>query len=144
MPTEPSEPEDEQDEKRRILANDLSVRDSGTFLSHTHSEAGGRFASVESQQVIGRDGAPRYPALPSSSPWAGPDLVGPEPPLGFSVDEMIPSAARLNMNLSLHRLIPPLVPATLKQLAAPDAASSATDAERAGPSSSADDGSSDE
>ena len=134
MPTEPSEPEDEQDEKRRILANDLSVRDSGTFLSHTHSEAGGRFASVESQQVIGRDGPPHYPALPASSPWHGTDPVPDEPPLGYRIDAM-PELEPPTVDASFG---PVDAQATNDPAAAPSsgAVSSPSSDERAGSSSS--------
>ena len=97
MADNPDDPES-QAVRRATLENDRKVREAnaarlreqaGTFLSHTHADtAGGRFAAAEAQTVIGRDSAPHYPQLPASSPWGGEDLVGPEPPLGFSVDEM--------------------------------------------------------
>jgi hypothetical protein len=38
---------EEQDERRRVLANDQRVREqTGTFMSHTHSELGGRFSAA--------------------------------------------------------------------------------------------------
>jgi hypothetical protein len=54
------DPED-QAERRRVLLNDARVRnqsrnqsngDTGTYLSHTHSEVGGRFASQSIQQSL--------------------------------------------------------------------------------------------
>jgi hypothetical protein len=48
------DPEDRA-ERRRVLQNDARVRDqsrngdSGTYLSHTHSDVGGRFAVTEHQ-----------------------------------------------------------------------------------------------
>jgi hypothetical protein len=74
----------DQTEKRQTLVNDVRVRDqSNTFLGFTHSEVGGRFKVESKEYVVGRDGPPRYPQLPASSPWSG---LGPEPgqepPLG--------------------------------------------------------------
>ena len=52
------DPED-QNERRRILLNDARVReqsrngDTGTYLSHTHSELGGRFAVTNHQTITG-------------------------------------------------------------------------------------------
>jgi DNA-binding XRE family transcriptional regulator len=37
--------------------------------------------------VIGGTAIPKYPELPSG-PWAGPDIVPPEPPTGYRIDEM--------------------------------------------------------
>ena len=68
----------EQEEKRRVLEND---KQGSTFLDHTHNDTGGRFSAISNPTVIGTEPLPRYPQLPASSPWAGPDLVGDEPPL---------------------------------------------------------------
>jgi hypothetical protein len=84
---------DEQRERREVLANDRRVREQqakgSTYLDHHHSELGGRFSSVETETVTGRPSS-QPPPLPASSPWAGPDMVPPEPPLGYAVDEMVP------------------------------------------------------
>jgi hypothetical protein len=64
-------------------------RDSSTFLNHTHSDAGGRFAAVGAATVMGQTPNP-YPALPASLPWDGADPVPDEPPLGYRIDAMIP------------------------------------------------------
>src|SRR6516162_4701971 len=85
-------PED-QEERRRVLLNDARVReqarngDTGTYLSHTHSELGGRFALTEHQTITGVV-SPAPPPLPSTSPWAGPDPVPHEPPLGYRIDDL--------------------------------------------------------
>ena len=85
--------QEDQEERRRVLQNDARVReqsrngDTGTYLSHTHSELGGRFAVAEHQTITGVV-SPSPPALPATSPWAGPDLVGTEPPLGYRIDAM--------------------------------------------------------
>jgi hypothetical protein len=50
--------QEEQAEKRRVLLQDADVRananrngDTGTYLSHTHSEVGGRSAVNEHQTI---------------------------------------------------------------------------------------------
>jgi hypothetical protein len=71
--------QEDQSERRRVLANDQRVREqTGTFHSHTHFEEGGRF-KVADAQIVGQTAVPNYPA--ASPPWQGPDLVGDEPPL---------------------------------------------------------------
>jgi hypothetical protein len=86
---------EEQAERREVLRNDQRVREQGsTYYGHTHSDLGGRFALAQGrEQIIGESPTPIYPALPASSPWAGPDLVGKEPPVGYSVNALEPSAA---------------------------------------------------
>ena len=68
----------EQAERRRVLAQDASLREqTGTFMSHTHSDAGGRFSAVGAANVVGSTQFPQYPA-------AGPHQSDPcelEPPL---------------------------------------------------------------
>jgi hypothetical protein len=88
---------DEQRERREVLENDRRVREQqkgSTYFQHAVAEADeprGRFQnSSGTTTVIGRDGPPAYPTLPASSPWAGEDPVGMEPPLGYAVDEMVP------------------------------------------------------
>jgi len=84
-----SDPES-QAERRRVLINDARVRDqqsTGTYLSHTHSELGGRFALTEHQTITGVV-SPAPPQLPSNSPWHGPDPVPDEPPLGYDVNAL--------------------------------------------------------
>ena len=86
------DPED-QNERRRVLLNDARVReqsrngDTGTYLSHTHSELGGRFAVTNHQTITGIV-SPAPPPLPANSPWHGSDPVPDEPPLGYRIDEM--------------------------------------------------------
>src|SRR5215472_2256845 len=74
--------QEDQTERRRVLANDARVREQGsTYLAHTTNDTGGRFAQIGAATIVGADPIPKYPA--ASSPWAGPDLVGPEPPLAY-------------------------------------------------------------
>jgi hypothetical protein len=81
------------DERRGSSVTDLRTnqREVSTFLHHAQAaindEAGGRFARVQPQILIGADPIPRYPAL-SSGPWSGSDPVGQEPSLGFSIDDL--------------------------------------------------------
>jgi hypothetical protein len=85
--------QEDQAEKRRVLINDACVReqsrngDTGTYLSHTHSELGGRFALTEHQTITGVV-SPAPPPLPVNSPWHGSDPVPDEPPLGYPIDAM--------------------------------------------------------
>jgi hypothetical protein len=91
-------PEDDvsQAEKRAVLRNDAAVRananrngETGTYLSHTHiDDAGGRFAAVNAATIVGQTPAPKYPAASAHQA----DPVGIEPPLGFSVNDLEPSA----------------------------------------------------
>jgi hypothetical protein len=82
-----------QSEKASVLRNDERVReqsrngDTGTYLSHTHSELGGRFAVTEHQTITGAV-SPVPPPLPVNSPWHGSDPVPDEPPLGYRIDAM--------------------------------------------------------
>jgi hypothetical protein len=81
--TKPFRTDATNEEKLATLLNDKRVlreKNTGTFLSHTHSDEGGRFAKP--QQIVGSEPVPEYPAGPNWSPQA----VGVEPPLGF-VDE---------------------------------------------------------
>jgi hypothetical protein len=74
--------QEEQAERRRVLANDQRVRQqTGTFMSHTHSELGGRYsAATPTPYVIGSTAVPIYPQ--ASTPFQR-DLVPIEPPLSF-------------------------------------------------------------
>jgi hypothetical protein len=83
--------DEEQRERRETLENDRRVREQqsrgSTYLDHHHAELGGRFGSVETETITGRP-SPQPPPLPASSPWAGPDMVPPELPLGYRIDQM--------------------------------------------------------
>src|SRR6516225_2551727 len=79
--------QEEQAERRRVLANDHRVKEqSGTFLSHTHMDEGGRFAQVANAQIVGADPIPNYPA---AAPHQH-DPVPIEPPLGYCVNDLTP------------------------------------------------------
>ena len=64
-------------EKRELIKN--------TYLAHTHSDEGGRFAKATPTNVIGSSPV-SYPRVPSG-PWSDQPMPGPEAPLGFSVEE---------------------------------------------------------
>jgi hypothetical protein len=78
-----------QSERREILRNDRLAR--STYLDHAiaraEDEAGGRFAKQAPTTVTG---GPQYPRQPAGSPWSQGHVVGPEAPLGFSVDAIEP------------------------------------------------------
>jgi hypothetical protein len=77
--------QEEQAERVRTLENDRRLRDQGgTFLSHTHSDLGGRFSAVGAQTVVGADPFPNYPAASAHQH----DPCGQEPPLGYEIDRM--------------------------------------------------------
>jgi hypothetical protein len=70
------------------LRNKTAQSQASTFSTFAEAEANqhkGRYSAELAQTVIGSDPIPKYPALPSG-PWSGEDLVGQEPPLGYSVD----------------------------------------------------------
>jgi hypothetical protein len=74
-----------QADKLKHLHNDLLVQ-RRTYLDIAQASAlelGGRFAGARPQVTA----VPVVPRLPASSPWAS-DPVPPEPPLGFSVDDL--------------------------------------------------------
>ena len=76
-------------DKLATLLNDKRVlrqNDSGTFLSHTHTDEGGRFAKP--QHVVGATPAPEYPRQPEGSFSNQSAIVPPEESLGFSIDEV--------------------------------------------------------
>jgi hypothetical protein len=71
------------------MAQDASVHEqAGTFMSHAHSDAGGRFSSVGAATVIGSTAVPQYPQ--ASTPFQC-DPVPNEPPLGFDNPALEPS-----------------------------------------------------
>jgi hypothetical protein len=86
--------QEEQAERLEVMENDKRLRRSqgSTFFDHTHNDTGGRYSAISNATVIGTDPIPRYPQLPASSPWAGPDLVGDEPPLSDNPALNPPSA----------------------------------------------------
>jgi len=56
-----------------------------TYHSHTHDDAGGRFAKQSPQYVIGSTAIPQYPAQPGSS-WSNQAAAVPaEEPLGVDL-----------------------------------------------------------
>jgi hypothetical protein len=109
---------EEQKLRRDTLDNDISVRQQqkqsvppATFHSFAQAEADtprGRFTATEKATVIGVS-PPSYPELPSNSPFHH-DVVGPEPPLGFSVEEMQPVGSYHEIQVSLERLGEPASP----------------------------------
>ncbi len=83
--------------------NDERVRRGGTYHDFAASEAGvigGRFAAREKSTVTGSSGSAQYPAQPATSHWHH-DPVGPEPALGFSVEDMIPAGGPPEVAASL-------------------------------------------
>jgi hypothetical protein len=93
----PTEAQREQAERREVLENKKRLRlqrerEGSTFFAHTHpeDEGGGRFAAINNATIIGGTPIPKYPELPSTSPWSGTDPVPDEEPFGVAVDWMPP------------------------------------------------------
>jgi hypothetical protein len=74
-----------QSEKRAIVKNDSYF----SRQQNTPDDAGGRYSRITPSQLTGQSPSP-VPTLPATSSFAqGIDqVVGPEPPLGFSVNTM--------------------------------------------------------
>jgi len=81
-----------QRERRKVMENDRKVM--ATYHSHAQSsiddERGGRYATEGSKQTVIGSSPIAYPQQPSTSPWHS-DPCPPEPPLGYSVEEMEPT-----------------------------------------------------
>ena len=79
-----------QSQRRRLMAEERRLR---TYHGHAQAnlgeDRGGRFAFAGSPKTVTGSSPIQYPAQPAHSPWAK-DACPPEPPLGFSVDEMEP------------------------------------------------------
>jgi hypothetical protein len=105
---------EEELERRATLENDLRVREqqkqreqSGTYLSHTFSEVGGRFAVTEHQTITGVV-SPAPPPLPSSSPWSGSSPEpGIEPPLGVEINRLTPYELEPSISESVEETCAP-------------------------------------
>ena len=82
--------QEEQAERRRVLANGQRQQ-TGTFMSHTHSELGGRYsAATPTPYVIGSTSTPIYPQ--ASAPFQR-DPVPIEPPLSFDNPALVSTCA---------------------------------------------------
>jgi hypothetical protein len=83
-----------QSERRKVMESDRLARKASTYHQLAEASAndlaGGRFAqSSPKQRVIGSSPI-SYPELPENSPWAK-DPMPPEPPLGWSVNDLEPT-----------------------------------------------------
>ena len=72
-----------QQEKLEALRNDTNF----SWQQNAIDDPGGRFQKLTPTTVTGSANS-SLPRLPESSPWSSPDPSGPEPPLGYSVDQM--------------------------------------------------------
>jgi hypothetical protein len=108
----------EEQERRETLENDRLVREAehrrilreGTTMhrfaqSAANDEAGGRFRAVNSATVVGAQ-PPTYPQLPSSSPWSGTQPEpGPEEPLGYEINKLMPHELEPSMAVSMSSVV---------------------------------------
>jgi len=77
-----------QAERRRIMGEDRRAKTYFGQAQHADDDLGGRYAKVHSTTFTGSSPT-MYPAQPPTSPWHH-DPCPPEPPLGYSVEEMEP------------------------------------------------------
>lgn len=95
MTTPDPDPDADQAERRRVTLQDADVRRQQGATLHGFAQAQadetnqGRFRSQGVPSVTGTTAIPKYPQ--ASGPWQGPDLVGIEPFLNYSIDELEPS-----------------------------------------------------
>jgi hypothetical protein len=84
-----TEAQREQHERARVLENDRRVREQGSaYIDHYAQEAGGRFSAIGAAQVVGASAVPNYPAAAAHQS----DPCGPEPSLGYRIDELEPGS----------------------------------------------------
>src|SRR5262249_25530149 len=75
-----TEAQRDQAERRATLDNDRRVREqTGTYMSHTHDDAFGRWREHSAAFVVGSTPVPNYPAAGAHQA----DPCGTEPPLSF-------------------------------------------------------------
>ena len=94
-----------QSVKRATLENDRKVREGATYHSYAQSsvndERGGRFAAADKQVVTGSSPY-SFPRISEASPWAVPDQVGTEPPLGYNIDEQPTTGETFEVEASMQ------------------------------------------
>jgi hypothetical protein len=80
-----------QSERRRVLANERRVLATyyGVAQTSIDDDRGGRFAVRSPTTVVGTSPI-NYPRLPENAPANQAAIVGDEPPLGFSVNDIEP------------------------------------------------------
>jgi hypothetical protein len=87
--------QEEMEERREVVENERRLRNQGTtfsrFAQADADQRRGRFDEHEKATVNGSEPIVRYPQLPASSPWAGPDLVPTEPSLGYRINDLNPT-----------------------------------------------------
>jgi hypothetical protein len=77
----------QQEQAPRVFADQSIPRRTGTYMSHTHDDAGGRFSAISNVQIVGQSAVPNYPAAAAHQA----DPCGTEPPLGYRIDALDPS-----------------------------------------------------
>jgi hypothetical protein len=96
-------------EKASVLRNDQRTT-LAQFAQADADQRRGRFDAHEKSTVIGSTPLPKYPQLPASSPWAGPDLVPTEPAFGVDINEMEPCGQPHELKASHASLEPSSLP----------------------------------
>jgi len=99
----PFDSESSQAERRAVLKNE---REASTYSQFAIADdSGGRFKNQTPRMTVGATAAPQYPPQPAGSPWNDEEAI--EPPLGFSVDEMVPVGEAHEVAASLSEANPP-------------------------------------
>src|SRR5262245_23883716 len=82
--------QDEPEIMRRI--REARERRGSTYMGQTQDldDYGGRYAKVSRTVVTGTPPTPLMPQQPPTSPWAV-EPIGPEAPIGYCVDEQVPT-----------------------------------------------------
>jgi hypothetical protein len=88
--------QDEMKERRQLAGSTTGTTYYERAQADQQLERQGRFAGVNPPLQ-------EWPKLPSG-PWSGADPVGPEPPLGFSVNDQEPVGSYQEIQASLDRL----------------------------------------
>jgi hypothetical protein len=90
---------EERAERRRVFENDQRVH-KNTYLSHTHGDAGGRYAEINKSSVTGS--APTRPYPPAAHHQIDPSGI--EPPLNYDINAVEPTGTHKEIEASLKAL----------------------------------------
>ena len=91
-----------QAERRRVFAQDQSVpNQASTFHQHATADANiprGRFSAVETATIVGSQPTINYPPAAAHQR----DPCGPEPSLGYRIDDLNPSDLEVAYAIHIH------------------------------------------
>jgi hypothetical protein len=123
----------EQQERRTIITNEQSKLRPGDSAASTMFEMSRLANDLEGRQsardyLAGQDEGVFYPKLPATSPWSGSGpQPGPEEPLGYSVNDLLPTGEPHEVAASIAELSATVSVAEADNGGAPLAAASPAD-----------------